>query len=344
MKKPFVFLCLAIVINLPLHSYSQIVQKDTVYDFVTKMPEYPGGQKGMLTYFVENMRYPLAAYLNGISATAYVNFIVETDGTVSDVTVLKPIGYGCDQEAIRLVSGLKNWKPGEMDGKKVRVRSNTPVYFKENLYTDSRIYTELDTMPEFPGGSLELISYIESETVYPELARKANINGTTLVDFVIEKDGSVSNVTINNSLGYGCDEAAAKVILRMPQWTPGYYLGKPVRTLMSAPVNFKSSYKIVEVMPEFPGGRNAMYEFINQNLKYPEEALENKAEGQVIIGLLIAADGSLSNIHLSKGIGSGCDEEALRLVSIMPAWRPGLHNGKPVPVEFNLAVGFKLPE
>ncbi|MEE4258682.1 MAG: energy transducer TonB [Bacteroidales bacterium] len=344
MKKKYLFLILVILIYVPFGSYSQTAKNDTVYDFVTTMPQYLGGQKGMLTYFVENMRYPLAAYLNGISATAYVNFIVETDGTVSDVTVLKPIGYGCDQEAIRLVRLMKDWKPGEIDGKKVRVRSNTPVYFKEELYTDSRIYTDLDTMPEFPGGSIELITYIESEVVYSDLARKANINGVVNVDFVIEKDGSVSNVTVNNNLGYGCDEAAAKVVLRMPLWEPGYYLGEPARTLLSVPVPFKSSYKIVENMPEFPGGRNAMYDFLRQNLEYPEMALEQKIEGQVVVSFIVEADGSLSKIELAKGIGSGCDEEALRLISIMPAWIPGMHHGKPVAVEYNIAVGFKLPE
>jgi len=344
MKKKYLFLSLVILICIPFVSFSQTTKTDTVYNFVTKMPEYPGGQKGMLSYFVENMRYPLAAYLNGIDVTAYVNFIVETDGTVSDVTVLKPIGYGCDQEAIRLVSGMKGWKPGELNGKKVRVRSNTPVYFKEELYADSRIYTDLDTMPEFPGGSVGLITYIESEVVYPDLARKANINGVVNVDFVIEKDGSVSNVTVNDNLGYGCDEAAAKVILRMPSWEPGYYLGEPARTLLSAPIPFKSFYKIVENMPEFPGGRKAMYEFLSENLVYPEMAKEQKVEGQVIVSFVVGANGSLSKIELARGIGSGCDEEALRLVSIMPAWVPGFHHGKPVPVEYNLAVGFKLPE
>jgi len=344
MKKKYLFLSLVILICIPFVSFSQTTKTDTVYNFVTKMPEYPGGQKGMLSYFVENMRYPLAAYLNGIDVTAYVNFIVETDGTVSDVTVLKPIGYGCDQEAIRLVSGMKGWKPGELNGKKVRVRSNTPVYFKEELYADSRIYTDLDTMPEFPGGSVGLITYIESEVVYPDLARKANINGVVNVDFVIEKDGSVSNVTVNDNLGYGCDEAAAKVILRMPLWEPGYYLGEPARTLLSAPIPFKSFYKIVENMPEFPGGRKAMYEFLSENLVYPEMAKEQKVEGQVIVSFVVGANGSLSKIELARGIGSGCDEEALRLVSIMPAWVPGFHHGKPVPVEYNLAVGFKLPE
>ncbi len=343
MKRQFLFLLMVIVL-LPTESFSQTAKNDTVYDFVTTMPEYPGGQKGILSHFMQNMRFPLAAYLNGVSATAYVNFIVEIDGSVSDVIVLKPIGYGCDQEAIRLVSQMKGWKAGELNGKKVRVRSNTPIYFREELYPESRIYTNLDTMPVFPGGDVELISYIEREVVYPELARKAKINGVVQVDFVVEKEGSVSNVTVNNSLGYGCDEAAAKVVLRMPLWEPAYYIGEPVRTMISVPVTFKSSYEIVETMPEFPGGRNAMYDFIRQNQAYPEEALKNKTEGQVIVSLLIAADGSLSNIELAKGIGSGCDEEALRVVSIMPAWRPGLHFGKPVAVKYNVAVGFKLPE
>lgn len=344
MKKIYLLLGLLACLSTTSISFSQTIKNDSVYDFVTTMPEYLGGQKAMLSYMVQNMRFPLAAYLNGISATAYVNFIVEIDGTVSDVIVLKPIGYGCDQEAVRLVSQMTGWKSGEQNGKKVRVRSNTPVYFKEEMYPDGRIYTDLDTMPEFPGGNLEFISYLESELEYPELAKNADINDAVIVDYVIEKDGSVSNVTINDKLGYGCDEAAAKVILRMPLWEPGYYLGRPARSLLSVPVTFKSSYKIVENMPEFPGGRNAMYEFIKQNLVYPEEALENKVEGQVVVSFLVGADGSLSYINVAKGIGSGCDEEATRIVSVMPAWKPGYHHGKPVPVEYNLAVGFVLPD
>jgi TonB family protein len=97
-------------------------------------------------------------------------------------------------------------------------------------------------------------------------------------------------------------------------------------------------------MPEFPGGRNAMYDFLLQNLVYPETAKEQKTEGQVVVSFIVEANGNLSKIELAKGIGSGCDEEALRIVSIMPAWIPGMHLGKPVAVEYNLAVGFKLPE
>ena len=325
MKKLSLFLILISILTLsfPGKSLSQTASNDSVYSYVTKMPEYPGGQKGMLTYFIRNMRYPLAAYANGVSGTAYVNFIVETDGSVSDVLVLKPVGYGCDEEAKRLVSQMTGWKAGEQGGKKVRVRSNIPIYFKEELYPDSRIYMDLDTMPVFPGGSVEFISYIESELVYPENARSANINGVVNVDFVIEKDGNVSNVTINNSLGYGCDEAAAKVILRSPKWKPGYYLGKPTRTLISIPVTFKSSYKIVENMPEFPGGRKELVKYIKQNLIYPEEAKEKKVEGQVIVNFVVESNGTLSNIKVVSSLGSGCDEEAIRLINNMPAWTSG---------------------
>jgi len=346
MKKLSLFLSLIsiLILSFPGKSLSQTAANDSVYSYVAKMPEYPGGQKGMLTYLVKNMRFPLAAYTNGVSGTAYVNFIIETDGSVSDVLVLKPIGYGCDEEATRLVSQMTGWEPGEQDGKKVRVRSNVPVYFKEELYPDSRIYMDLDTMPIFPGGSVELISYIESELVYPENARSANINGVVNVDFVIEKDGNVSNVTINNSLGYGCDEAAAKVILRSPKWEPGYYLGKPIRSLLSVPVNFKSSYKIVENMPEFPGGRRELIKYSGKNLIYPEEAKEKKVEGQVIVNFVVESSGALLNVKVVSSLGSGCDEEAIRLVNNMPDWTPGKKHGKPVPVQYNLAVAFRLPE
>ncbi len=346
MKKIFLLFGLFSILHISFleNAVSQTIKNDTVYNFVSKMPEYPDGQKGMLTYFIRNMRYPLAVYMNGVSGTAYVNFIVEIDGSVSEVLVLKPIGYGCDEEATRLVSQMTGWEPGEQDGKKVRVRSNVPVYFKEELYPDSRIYMDLDTMPVFPGGSVEFISYIESELVYPEYVRSANINGVVNVDFVIEKDGSVSNVTVNNSLGYGCDEEAAKVILRMPLWKSGYYLGKPARVLLSVPVSFRSEYTVVETMPVFPGGREGLFHYMEQNLIYPEEAKEKKVQGQVIISCVITSDGSIRNVRVASGLGSGCDEEAIRLVNNMPNWNPGQHLGKPVSVKYNLAVLFKLSE
>ena len=80
----------------------------------------------------ENIKYPEAAKKQGIQGTVYVSFVVEKDGTVSNVKLLKGIGGGCDEESIRIVKGMPKWKPGIQNGKTVRVLFNMPIYFKLN--------------------------------------------------------------------------------------------------------------------------------------------------------------------------------------------------------------------
>lgn len=101
-------------------------------------------------------------------------------------------------------------------------------------------------------------------------------------------------------------------------------------------------FQIVEEMPEFPGGESKMYEFILKNIKYPEMARENKIKGRVYVQFVVSKDGSLNKIKVLRGIGGGCDEEAVRIVKRMPKWKPGKQNGKTVPVQFTLPFNFKL--
>ncbi len=345
MKKTFIFLVVAelLFVLFPSASHSQEASQDSVYNFVQKMPEYPGGQEGILTYFVENMRYPLAAYLKAVSGTAYVNFIVEKDGSVSDVHILKPVGFGCDEEAIRLVSNMKGWVPGELDGKKVRVRSNVPVFFKEELYPGSRICTNPDTLPKFPGGSGALSEYLQKETKIPPEAKENDISGIVAVNFVVEKDGTVSNVMILDSLGYGCNEEALRVISNMPAGKPGYLNGEPVRTLVILNVKFGGDvYTIVEKMPQFPGGMGELMKYLASNIKYPPQAKNNGIQGRIFVNFIVEPDGIVSDVKILKGIGGGCDKEALRVVKNMPRWEPGVQKGKPVRVSYNLPIKFTL--
>lgn len=97
-----------------------------------------------------------------------------------------------------------------------------------------------------------------------------------------------------------------------------------------------------EVMPEFPGGEQAMYAFLYSQIKYPPLARELNIYGRVFIGFIIEKDGSVSNVHVIRGIGGGCDEEALRAVSNMPRWIPGRMGTQPVRVTYSLPVVFKL--
>lgn len=101
-------------------------------------------------------------------------------------------------------------------------------------------------------------------------------------------------------------------------------------------------FTIVESMPEFPGGQQAMLEFIARNIKYPPLARESGIQGRVFVNFVVEPDGSVSNVKVIRGIGGGCDEEAVRVIQSMPKWTPGRQRGKAVRVSFNLPVRFTL--
>ena len=101
-------------------------------------------------------------------------------------------------------------------------------------------------------------------------------------------------------------------------------------------------FTIAEVMPEFPGGSAKMSEYLSQNIVYPVEAQKAGIQGKVFVSFVIEKDGSVSNVEVMRGIGSGCDEEAVRVVKAMPKLKPGTQRGKPVRVSYNLPVVFKL--
>ena len=103
-----------------------------------------------------------------------------------------------------------------------------------------------------------------------------------------------------------------------------------------------SVYSYISTFPEFVGGEKARNRFVANNLKYPEIAVRDRIQGTVYLSFIVQQDGSVNDIKVIRGIGGGCDEEAVRVVSLMPRWIPGTQNGKPVNVLFYMPVFFKL--
>ena len=97
-----------------------------------------------------------------------------------------------------------------------------------------------------------------------------------------------------------------------------------------------------EVMPEYPGGDQAMMKFVAENVQYPEEAKEKGISGRVLVSFIVEKDGSIGEVKVVKGIGCGCDDEAVRVVKAMPKWKPGTDKGKAVRVNYMLPITFKL--
>lgn len=101
-------------------------------------------------------------------------------------------------------------------------------------------------------------------------------------------------------------------------------------------------FTVVEEQPGYPGGEEARIGFLQQNIKYPEEAKELGIQGRVFVTFVVEVDGSISDVRVLRGIGGGCDEEAIRVVKAMPKWVPGKQRGVPVRVQFNLPIKFTL--
>ena len=101
----------------------------SVFTFAQVMPQFPGGQEELKKYLAKNIVYPRMAQENGIDGTVVVNFTVGKDGTISDIKIAKPVNKDLDKEAIRVVTGMPNWKPGNNNGNPVKVSFMLPIKF-----------------------------------------------------------------------------------------------------------------------------------------------------------------------------------------------------------------------
>lgn len=239
----------------------------------------------------------------------------------------------------------------------------------EDAPSNDSIYQIVDEMPQFPGGEAAMMKFVANNVKYPQEAKDKEIDGRVFVSFVVEKDGSVSNVKVLRGIGGGCDEEAVRVISAMPKWKPGIKDGKPVRVSYMMPINFKLSdgqpakpaqkadannpnmkpdkngvYQIVEEMPQYPGGEQALLKYVSDNITYPQEAKDKEIQGRVFVSFVIEKDGSVNELKVMRGIGGGCDEEAVRVIKGMPKWKPGKMKGEPVRVSYLMPINFKLAE
>lgn len=228
--------------------------KHEIFQIVEELPSYAGGDEARIQFIKNNLIYPEEAKEKGIKGTVYVTFIIEMDGSLSNIKILRGIGGGCDEEVIRIVKLMPKWNPGKQKGTPVRVQHNMPVKFwtdsnvvkdelileteEPNDITDEEIILVIETSPTFIGGEKARVKFLKNNVKYPEKAKKNGIQGTVYVSFVVEKDGNISNVKILRGIGGGCDEEVIRVMKLMPKWNPGKHKGKAVRVQFTMTVKF----------------------------------------------------------------------------------------------------------
>jgi TonB family protein len=221
--------------------------------------------------------------------------------------------------------------------------------------------------------------FLSRNIKYPEAARKEQLQGNTQLKFTIE-GGEVKGLDALTKLGAGLDAEVMKAILSYSGFKDvsdgNYVLGvafrlegantsikndalKPVDgftnlqqvTILGFSHPNASANKRAEVMdfasvdtpPSFPGGYEKFANFIGTSIKYPEEAVKNKVQGKVFLSFVVEKDGTISDIQLAgRMLGSGTDEEAMRVLKSSPKWNPGVVDGKPVAVKYHIPIDFSL--
>ena len=267
-------------LNLSLNSVTTVNEEaeeieEEIFTVVETQPQFPGGEDSLYNFIYSNLRYPQVAKDNAIEGRVFLTFVVEKDGSITNVKIIRDIGGGCGHEAKRVVEMMPKWIPGKQNGKPVRVQFNMPIKFEvqeedKAKHTDetsllkndstssntivkvifdlesdeeTEIILSIDpvvTQPQFPGGEDSLYSFIYSNLRYPQEAIDNGIEGRVFITFVVEKDGSITNIKIRRDIGYGCGEEAVRVLKMMPKWIPGKdHLGNIHRTQYNMPINFE---------------------------------------------------------------------------------------------------------
>lgn len=243
-------------------------------------------------------------------------------------------------------------------------------------------FTVVEVMPEFPGGQDALLKYLATTIKYPVIAQENGIQGRVAVSFTIETDGSIRDIEIIRGVDPSIDKEAIRVVSTMPNWTPGKQKGINVAVKYTVPITFRLQgerdshlstgngdnegiivvgygeskknvakettattnqvFTVVEQMPEFPGGQEALLEYLAKTIKYPQIAKDNGIKGRVTCSFIVNKDGSISDAEVIHGVDPSLDMEALRVISTMPNWTPAKQSGKVVRVRYTVPVTFKL--
>ena len=323
---------------------------------------------------------PLAALLliiSNIEAVARTtkNFAREVIQTVEKSTeqVTKATGQIPEQATVEEVTIPKEI-PADID---ITDKDPSAIMQKVNTEDDDDIFDVVEEMPVFPGGQTGLMEFIAKNLRYPVKAQKEGIQGRVIARFIVEKDGSVSNLAVaRRSASSELDAEAIRVLSTMPKWTPGKQRGKEVRVKYTVPIAFRLSgpeveeikdsklmevvvvgyapkddiitpevvLESAEIMPKYPGGASGLMSYLARNIKYPFDAQQSKTQGRVVIQMIVNKDGHVISPKVIQSVSPSLDAEAIRVVMGMPRWEPGKNDGQTVAVQYTLPITFKLQQ
>lgn len=242
----------------------------TIYKIVEEAPRFPGcemldttidvknqcAQRALLLFVNQNINYPYEARDNNVEGTVVVSFVVEKDGYISNVKLLKDIGSGCGDEALRVVNGMNEalkqakltWTPGKIKGKTVRTQVSFPVKFKLEEPKDyvfvnrDTVYVAVDDSITFKKGDSALEEFFNKNLRYPARFKDSCLIGTMDMTLLVKPDGYVEVLDLSDYWNLGNDfrwEAVKAATATWGQWNPAVRKGRQVPSSVEISVAFR---------------------------------------------------------------------------------------------------------
>lgn len=224
---------------------------------VESLPTNVGGKAEFKRVFDQELIYPKASLAKKVDGKVTITFTLHKDSTVTDVTVTESPAKDIEAEALRLFK-LYQWIPAVKNGAFVNTKWDVTFNFDSGKYdkickergfrqfkylpkmqvdSSMKIYKTADQMPMYQKGNFALQDFIKENLEYPRQAQLSNIQGTVMLDFVVEPSGLPTNISIAQSVGGGCDQEAIRIV-QMIKWYPAKMGDKLVRAQMSYPIYF----------------------------------------------------------------------------------------------------------
>jgi len=215
----------------------------------------------------------------------------------------------------------------------------------------SQVYSYVEQAPALPGGggNLALIKAVQRFLLLPAEVREGRTEGRVYVRIIIGVSGVVRQITVAQPLSPACDAAALAAVKRLPRLLPGRYQGRPVAVRLTVPVMFLSPHHVftaseVARPAQFPGGEDALEQYLQKNKNTPLEVQQRDLQGRVTLRFVLKPDGRIGATEILTSLCPSCDEEALRLVRDFPRWQPALgYDDQPVAMHQTLQLWFRPP-
>ncbi|WP_293785551.1 M56 family metallopeptidase [uncultured Pedobacter sp.] len=295
--------------------------------------------KGFYQFLARNIKYPKTANSNQIQGNAQVRFNVK-EGKINRIISNVKLGSGCDEELTKVILSYKGFKTfadgkynltasfsipesskefknkllpkptGYVDLNKITITSYLANDLENSNVTPENTgevfdFVSIEKQPEFPGGITNFYKYVGNNIKYPKMAQDNHVQGKVFLCFVVEKDGSLSDIQITRGLGSGTDEEAIRVLKESPKWNPGIQNGLAVRVKYNININFTLNDPAKETLKSsIPGDRSGLKQSINADpliildgVKLADNSLLNKINPNDIESIDVLKDKTAIDLY-----------------------------------------------